>query len=302
MNILRLLFGSGAPPRSRAPLGQAGGVAGPVPMTALMPKGRTVIVDHEWVGDLHDEALANHIFQRVSGKRILFANVDFKYCTFDSCYLRLCAFDSCDFTGCRFVGTNLHGSTFSDCKFEYAVFERTFIESDVLDTSSPQRENLRLRFARTLRTNYQALGDSDSVNKAILVELEATRVHLSKAWRSSEPYYRRKYAGLERVSAFLAWLRFVAGDAIWGNGERASRLVRTSIALVVLLSFGDTIFARNPTLVADWWSALISAPQVLLGTEQPTNYPGLILALIALTRYVVLGLFVSILVRRFARR
>ena len=302
MNILRLLFGGGATRRSPGPPRRDdSGVTGRAPSTGLMPKERTIVVDHEWVEGVHDEALKNHIFQRVSGNKIHFANVDFRYCTFDSCYLRLCVFDKCDFTGCRFVGTNFQGSTFSGCDFDYAVFERTLIDSDILDNCSPRRENLRLKFARTLRTNYQALGDSDAVNKAILVELNATRVHFSKAWRSSELYYRDKYAGLERVFAFLAWSKFVAGDAIWGNGERASRLVRTSIALVVLVTIADTVFARNPTLVADWWSAFISAPQILLGTKQP-SYPGLILALITLTRYVLLGLFVSILVRRFTRR
>ena len=70
---------------------------------------------------------------------------------------------------------------------------------------------------------------------------------------------------------------------------------------MILVAVADTLFARDPTLVADWWSALIDAPQVLLGTKQP-SYPGLILASITLTRYILLGLFVSILVRRFARR
>ena len=54
-------------------------------------------------------------------------------------------------------------------------------------------------------------------------------------------------------------------------------------------------------LVADWASALVDAPQVFLGTKQP-NYPGLIIALVTLTRFVLLGLFVSVLVRRYARR
>lgn len=268
---------------------------------SLKPKKRTIIVDHEWVENLHDANLTDHVFQRVSAKKIRFANVNFKYCTFDSCYLRECVFDSCDFTGCRFVGSNFHRSTFSDCRFDYAAFERTLIESDILDSCSPQHENLKQRFARTLRTNYQALGDSEAVNKAILVELAATRVHLNKTWRSSEAYYRQKYAGLERVLAFLRWSQFVVMDALWGNGERASRLVRTSIALLILVAAVDTFVRRTPTSVADWWSAMVDALQALIGTGTPP-YSGPILAILALARYVLLGLFVSILVRRLARR
>lgn len=267
----------------------------------LVPLTRTIETDKEWVEHVSATRLENHVFQRVSAKRVRFDDVAFKYSIFESCYLRSCTFVGCDFTGCKFVGSNLHGSTFSNCTFDYALFDRTLIDSDVLDSSAPRYENLKLRFARTLRTNYQSLGDSDAVNRAILVELDATRVHLKKAWRSNDEYYRAKYAGVARVVAFLSWLKFVIGDIVWGNGERASHLVRTSLALIVLLAVLDTLFARNARLVADWLAAIVEAPQVFLGTKQP-NYPGLMVALIALTRYVIVGLFVSVLVRRFGRR
>ena len=52
-----------------------------------------------------------------------------------------------------------------------------------------------MKFARTLRMNYQQLGFAESVNKAIQIELQATEIHLYKAWRSNEAYYRKKYAG-----------------------------------------------------------------------------------------------------------
>ena len=270
-------------------------------ISALRPHRRKIEIDKEWTADLSDTVLSDHIFGRVAAKRVHFKDVDFKYCVFDGCYFRLCAFNSCDFTGCRFVGTSFHGSTFTGCTFDYADFERTVISSDILDTCCPSWENVKLRFARTLRMNYQALGDSDGVNKAILVELNATRVHLSKAWRSNESYYRHKYVGPARFTAFLAWCRFVVSDVIWGNGESAFHLVRATLGLLALLAILDTLLTRNALLVADWVSAVADAPQVFLGTTQPA-YPGLIVASIALMRYVILGLFVSILVRRFARR
>ena len=83
----------------------------------------------------------------------------FKYTIFDTCYFRNCVFDSCDFTGCRFSGTNLIGATFDGCKFDYVIFERTQVDNDSLHAGCPGWENLALRFASTLRTNYQGLGD-----------------------------------------------------------------------------------------------------------------------------------------------
>jgi hypothetical protein len=71
--------------------------------------------------------------------------------------------------------------------------------------------------------------------------------------------------------------------------------------LIFLLAAFDALHDWNPMLVADWIGALGDAPEVLLGTKQP-SYAGLVVAGIALLRYVLLGLFLSILIRRFARR
>jgi len=51
--------------------------------------------------------------------------------------------------------------------------------------------------------NYQQIGDSESVNKAIKIELEATNTHLYEAWHSKANYYRKaKYPGWKRLGFF----------------------------------------------------------------------------------------------------
>ena len=66
------------------------------------------------------------------------------------------------------------------CKFDYSQFSYTQVEPEILDTGCPGQENLQQRFARTLRINFQQIGDAATANSAIKVELEATRVHLYK--------------------------------------------------------------------------------------------------------------------------
>lgn len=193
------------------------------------------------------------------------------------------------------------GSSFTGCTFDYATFERTLIENEILDTCCPAFENLKSRFARTLRTNYQSLGDTDSVNKAILVELDATRIHLWKSWGSNESYYRQKYTGTRRFRSFLGWVKFSVLEYLWGNGERPWRLFRTAAFILVGIAVVDTLAYRNPLLVVDYFSALVDSPQILLGTKDG-KFPGLIVAGIAAARLIIFGLFLSILVRRFARR
>ena|ERR1700733_3357860 len=127
----------------------------------LTESNRTHQTDKKFDSDVADAKFANQLFLRLVAKGKTFTRVDFKYSIFDACYLRNCTFDSCDFTGCRFVGTNLYGSIFSGCKFEYCLFERTIVDDHVLDTECPGQENLKMRFARTLRMNYQQLGDAN---------------------------------------------------------------------------------------------------------------------------------------------
>ena len=56
--------------------------------------------------------------------------------------------------------------------------------------------------------NYQQLGDAKSANKAIGVELQATKQHLSKACWSKERYYRNKYKGWRRFWVSLEFFEF----------------------------------------------------------------------------------------------
>lgn len=264
--------------------------------------GKTELKDQKFTADVSEEKYQNFHFVRLVAKGHKFINVDFKYCTFDACYLRNCKFDSCDFTGCRFIGTNLHGSTFSGCKFEYAAFERTDINNEVLSSGCPGSENLKIRFARSLRMNYQQLGDALSVNKAIEVELDATKEHLYKAWRSNESYYRKKYKSWHRAQHFLLWINFKLLDLLWGNGESAWKLARAVLVVLALMTLFDVLNYRDSFLISSYWSAFLQAPQVFLGTTNQAYFPSCYITLVTFVRLVLFGFFMAIIVKRFNRR
>jgi hypothetical protein len=268
----------------------------------LPESGRIELKDKKFYIDLDKESYLNHLFVRHVAKEIKFVEVDFKYSIFDTCYFRDCLFDTCDFTGCRFVSTDFHGSKFSGCKFNYAVFERTNIESDILDTECPGPDNLKLRFARSLRTNYQQIGDANAANKAVNVELQASKEHKKKTWNSNESYYRKKYKGFTRARAFLDWVSFTALDFLWGNGESALKLLRSMVLVLISMSIIDTVGYRDPSRLASYFHSLVLAPQIFLGAVTPTYYPGLYLSLIMAVRLVGFGFLVSIIIKRFNRR
>ncbi len=269
----------------------------------LVDSRKTVVTDQKFDSDESNSRFSNHVFIRLVARGKTFLKVDFKYSFFDTCYIRDCRFDSCDFTGCRFVNTQLPGVKFSGCNFEYATFEKTFIDPNVLDTECPGYENLKSRFARTLRTNFQQLGDAAAVNKAMKVELSATEIHLKKAWRSNESYYRSHYPGVFlRTMAFLEWVKFKALDFIWGNGENLSRLIRSVLIVIALMTFGDVAGYGDPGRVRSYFESFSKSFEIFFGTLTPDDYSKGYLALITCVRLVAVGFFLSIIIKKFSRR
>ena len=272
------------------------------PKDFMQSSNRQHHIDQTFDTDVEESSLSNCLFTRVIAKDRRFTKIDFKYTIFDTCYFRNCVFDSCDFTGCRFSGTNLVGSAFDGCKFDYAIFERTQVDNEILDVGCPGFENLTLRFARTLRTNYQGLGDPASANKALAVESHATEVHPRKAWTSQESYYRKKYKGLGRARAFFRWTAFKALDIVWGNGENAWKLIRTVVILCLLLGIAHVVLLDDWTKIASYWKAWVTMPEVFLGVTTPTGWSDSAVAFIFSLRLVLFGLFMSILIKRISRR
>ncbi len=248
-------------------------------------------------------AFQNYFFQRLVAKEVRFEDVDFSYTIFDTCYLRKCNFQNCNFTGCRFTASNLYGSSFTGCKFDYAVFERTIVDPEILDVGCPGPENLKLKFARTLRANFQALGDASSVNKAINVELDATREHFWKGWKSPESYYRSKYKRLSRAKMFVQWVNFKLLDYIWGNGESFWKLGRALAVILIAMSIRHVFLTgKNRLLLTSYFESISQVPAVFFGIKFPQEYPGLYLVVILFARLVLVGFFLSIVIKRFSRR
>ncbi len=271
---------------------------------SIQPSGRQICVDKkfDYKGRVTTH-FPDHLFQRLVAKEVTFEGVDFKYTIFDTCYLRKCIFQDCNFTGCRFNASNLYGSTFSGCKFDYAVFERTIVDPDILDTGCPGPENLRSKFARSLRINFQSLGDADAANKAIRVELAATQEHFWKGWKSTESYYRRKYTGWLRVKMFLRWINFKLWDYVWGNGESLWKLGRAVAFVLLFMSLVDVLLTgKDSGRAVSYFQSCLHAPAVFFGIKSPEEYPELYLAIIVAIRLVMMGFLLSIIIKRFNRR
>lgn len=267
----------------------------------ITDSGRKIELDKKIEGDVSSQEYTNILFTRLVAKDCKFHKVSFDYCIFDTCYLRNCSFDSCSFIGCRFQNSNLHGSSFIGCNFDYATFEKTQIDTDVLESNCPSHENLKMRFARSLRVNYQQIGDASAANQAITVELNATETYLHKAWNANDRYYRYKYRGWDRLKMFLKWSGFKALDYIWGNGESAVKLLRSVLAFFFFIYLCDEIIFsfHNENIL----SGLLQAPKLFfIGKLEGRYYPEGFIAFITFMRLALFALFMSIIIKRFNRR
>lgn len=274
------------------------------PREALLPGNREVITDLYVSRNVENEPkdYAFKVYVRLNAKKQTLRKVSFQHSVFDACYFNNCNFDSCDFTGCRFVGCNFHQSAFSGCKFEYAIFERCQIDDDILEREAPREENLKMRFARSLRMNFQQIGDAKAVNRAISLELEATSRYLKMSWSSRETYYRDKYPGWKKVPQFIKWLEFRALDAIWGNGENTLKLLRAIVVVHLLIAFYDTYQFGNPWDLTSYLASLVASPGVFFGIATPHSYPIWFSSIVAASRLVGFAFLTAILVKRFGRR
>lgn len=273
----------------------------------VLKKGnREVITDFYIDTDVSSEpdGLKFKVFIRLNAKRgVTFKNISFLHCVFDGCYFNNCVFDSCDFTGCRFISSNFHQSSFAGCKFEFATFERSQLDDDILVSEAPKEENLRMHFARSLRMNYQQIGNAKAVNKAISIELEATSSYLYKSWRSGETYYRKKYPGLiNNITQFLKWSTFWILDFIWGNGESIPKLLRSILLSVIMIAVYDSNVQGNLLNVGFYWNSFQISPAIFLGVLSPHSYSLAALSIITGMRFISIALLTALLVKRFSRR
>lgn len=268
----------------------------------MIESGREKIEDKIIDSNLESSNFHNKHFVRIGSKNRNFKNVNFSHTYFENCYFRNIVFDSCNFNGCKFINCNFQGSTFPGSKFEYATFDKTFIDSEILDVNCPSLNNLTLKFARTLRINYQGIGESESVNKAIKIELKATKEYLYGAWSSKSTYYRNKFKGFNRIKMFFKWLYFRFQDFIWGNGESSLKLLRTGLMFWVFISLLDTILYKDPNLISNHINSFYNVPSIFMGISKPSNYPEFYLTAITIVRFIGFALFTSIIIKRFNKR
>lgn len=251
--------------------------------------------------NIANENFSNFRIEWCRGKKVKFRKCNFASALIKNCYFHEAEFVDCNFTGCSFTESNFRNAKFVGCDLRYAVIRNSFFETKAIIDNLPEWENARRDLLRSARKNAESHGDVEGARLLLRAEMEASEEHWRCAVRGSTNYYREHYPkpwGV--VSSFIKMWSFRAGKWFWGHGESPLRLTTT---LLIWLSIW--------VLISSSWNVTRfdnAAPEILgafLGVESPAHVSTLgRWAQLALTgsRFVFLGLFVTLFVRRFSRR
>lgn len=248
-------------------------------------------------------------FINTGAKDIKFEGCDFRYSSFDRAYFHGCQFVNCKFVGARFVDCNFRGASFDGCDFEYTTFKSTLIDGHELLRNLPAWPNARRELLRNLRLNAESIGDAKSAKIFVREELAASREHLKKARQGKEKYYAQKYGtATKRAQIYWQSLSVWVDWHLWGHGEYPWRLLRTIIIGLVLAGgyrILDSGLITGSMPVGSAFSMALThfleVTQSFLGVI-PSGFPTGLAAVLSLFRYIMLGLFISVLYKRLSRR
>jgi hypothetical protein len=245
-----------------------------------------------------------------------FEKCSFKYARFDDVYFRDSVFVECDFTGSKFRECNFRGARFDRCVFKYASFRDTVLDVEAILRCLPSEPNLKRDLCRSLRMNFDAIGDSDASRQVHLRELEATDAHLKKIIDSDEAYYSKKYPDwfARFVHGRIPRLREALLKFVWGHGESLGRLLGSGLLSVIVLSVVTSLYLGefNPSWVGTTSGVerlAVSAYFVVLSglgnsfELEPASTATRLIAVVCTTvGYLYFALFVVVLSRRLASR
>jgi hypothetical protein len=219
-------------------------------------------------------------FLRIGARDAEFRQCNLTQCLFEDTYLRKARFVNVRLTGSTFRKCNLEKANFQGCDLRFCTFEDTFLDRNEIIGNFPVEPNLRLRLARNLRKNFEALGDKESADIFLNLEIEAHEQELLGGFRRNTEYYRQHYTPVDQALAGLKYILSKLSGIIWGYGYRVRRLVISYIALTCVFAL-ITYFcglnfitdAQASVRTLGFWESIYQSFTATLGTSSAPFAP-----------------------------
>lgn len=250
------------------------------------------------------------ILQDVGGKNIIFDSCDFSYAVIERGYFHQATFKNCKFIGTRLISCNFRSTKIEMCDFRYATFTGTVIPINEISSNFPYEPNQKRDLIQSLRANSISIGDYQTNNDLLSLELKATTQHHLNIVKRPHSYYLKKYTGKDRFKSFIKYLGLKSEDLIWGYGLSPQRLIIFALSIITITaailswqetSIGSSIEEIYSSFKNNFSHSLFALLDLALVPPDLLNKHNVIFACIVIFRVTILGLLVSVLYRRYAR-
>lgn len=276
-------------------------------MTLAEPLNRIDL--KEFVGD--KRTMRYYIFKDANAKSREFNNIDFSYCIFERCYFHKAKITNCKFVGTTFIDCNFRSIHMSGCDFTYAAFTNSSMPMKEILSNLPSWPNAKRELLQNLRRNANSLGDYAAEKTFIIEEIKARKEHYRNGWLSKDLYYSNKYNTFLKRSGQLFRLYLLRLDNfVWGHGEKPLKsVISVTVGLFFLGALVSHTEDRAPVSlsIADFIRAYISTflecLRLFLDLEAAASpLPWYAQGIIAVARYLFIGLVAAALYRKIAHR
>jgi hypothetical protein len=249
---------------------------------------------------------------RLAMKGAKVKNGDFLQCVFDEVYARHALFENVNFSGSYFKNCNFSNSTFYHCDLSFCKFEKCDLPYKSIMSCLPSEPNIRRELARSLKVNYQGLGNKKIADIFLDIEIEANEQELMAIFKSSETYYKQRYDWGQRFSSLFEWGWLKAAGLVWGYGHRILRLIISYLVLMsslsILLALSHSSFKEVSTGIT---KSLTYSESFIVVYGESIKYPydfsaigtfaHVIIFIVRLFGIIYLGLFGATLYRRISK-
>lgn len=252
-------------------------------------------------------------FANVSFLRARLDRVRFSACVFDACYFRETTFDTCRFSGTRFINCDFVKPNILGCNFSYARFNGCFPPEEEIESSLPAQHNMREALTANLASEAERAGNGKEARAYRLRAIEAREQHLLAGAKAQTQYYRDHFPNsLDRLVARWRFLLSRTNGFLWGYGERGWPLLRSVMAVAVVIwpvlfqlarnsiendagqhaSYGECIWLSLGSILGNWGAAGLSV----------SGFARALVLIEGAIGLVFLGLFVTYIFRYVTRR
>jgi hypothetical protein len=261
-----------------------------------------------------DDLVSNIVFEpsewrapRARIRAVKFRDVAFSKATLSRVTFTDCSFEDCLFIGTEFIEVEFHSCTFLNCNFWKARFRQVYINPDSISLE----QRFKVEAANTGVSVFQALlsnfADERQDQFYMAADIRFRR------WKRYQIWHDLRRANLTRGKAWWQWSSSIAYEALAGFGYRPSRFFGATLMLFLVISYinywliGDAVEIGNVRVChASFVDAVFYTFSILtvLGFSSVvpvTDFAKILTVLEALAAIGWLGIFSSILVKRFLR-